>query len=168
MNNKIGLFIIGFLLLISIVAAGALGVLAFSLNTRLTDTQAQLKDVQGKHTALQSTYDALTAENTQTKSDLEQSQAQVKKLEDDLKAAEEQSTALTAKLDKVLEKVELLDSFWGYDFGKFESNLQAANDDVLSQEYNDWVNTPSGSDESFNAYESLIAYLIQSIGEAAK
>ena len=175
MKNNVVLIALGAFLLIACVAAAGLGFWAFTLNTKLTDTQtqlqdsqAQLQDSQGKNVTLQSTYDALVAENTQTKSDLEQAQTRIKELEDDLKAAEEKSTSLAAKIDKVLEKTDLLETFWAFDFDVFETKLRAANDDVLTQKYNDWMNSTSGTDESFNAYDGLVQYLIQSIKDAAK
>lgn len=175
MKNNVVSIVLGLFLVIACVAAAGLGFWAYTLNTKLTDTQTQLQDTQtqlqdsqGKNATLQSTYDALAAENTQTKSDLEQAQTRIKELEDNLKAAEEKSASLAAKIDKVLEKTDLLEIFWAFDFDKFEAKLRAANDDVLTQKYNDWMNSTSGTDESFNAYDALVQYLIQSIKDAAK
>ncbi len=100
--NKLntGVAIIGALfLVIAIVAASALGVWSYQLNTKLAATQAQLASLQVEHDQLKADHTSLAAERTQLNATIEQGKADLAKAYADLNTANDRVAAQRAKME---------------------------------------------------------------------
>ena len=162
--------ILGILLtLVLFVATVGLGYWGYTLNTKLTDTQAQLTALQGEQTKLKADYATLQGEKDKLSKDLDQTKADLDKANTDLTTAKgdldksnTKITELNAKIEKVSKLVEVLYA-WNTvdetsDILEIDKLIDDTNNSELAQR---WTNmTNSFTDQNYN---DVIDYLISQI-----
>ena len=162
--------ILGILLtLVLFVATVGLGYWAYTLNTKLTDTQQQLTTLQGEQTKLKADYatlqgekDKLSKDLDQTKADLDKANTELATTKSDLDKANTKITELTAKIEKVSKLAEVLYA-WNVadepsDILVIDKLVDDTNNSELAQRWKNLTN--SFTDKN---YSDFIDYLISQI-----
>ncbi len=179
-RKNVASIILGVLLFLAIITSAGLGLLAYTLNAKLTNTQAELTQTQvqlkqyqdrytaldGHHAKLTTEHDALIITESELKTELKKSEQSVQKLQTDLKSAQDDLSKLTTKMKDVQKKVELVDTLW-FDgaTSSFEASLKSINDKESLKLFNNLKNA-SDSVKYAKAYFVLLEYLIRILAKA--
>ena len=169
------LYVVGGLFFTALfVTAVVLGVWAYNLNTKLTQSQADNQALQSKYENLSVEYaqaqDDIQAQSTQAQADLTKAgydlsaaQAQINNLEGDLKKANDENAKLNAKLTEIRSKVEILNAFWFSTKSSFERKVNASDDEQLMKLYDAFAKS-----QNSDTYVDLMSYMIESIADACE
>lgn len=144
MSKTIG-YVLGFFLLIAILASGGLGVWGYQLNAKLTTTQKQLASVQGDLDKARADNAQLSANLEQSNSSLGQTKADLVKAQSDLKAAESDKSMQQAKLDRVKKYLLVTDAIWvnGENDNSIKAKVKATGDSQLISLFATVMQTPN-------------------------
>lgn len=166
--------LLGLVVIVLLVAVAGLGFWAYSLNTKLADTQQQLTALQGDYGKLQTDYTVLTSEKdklnadlTQAKADLEKANADLATAQTDLQKAQDESKALNAKTSETGKLADILYTwFTTKDTSgilKLDAQIKATNDTKLKSLWDQFTLSPTNDKSG-----ELLVYLVTAIRDNLK
>jgi len=162
MINKVIYSVGGFFLVISISLGIGLGVWALSLNTQLTQSQADYRPLKSSNDKVNGDYNKLNIEATKSQTDLAAANAQVIVLQEQLKKAQDENLSLNARLTDIQGKVAIL---YTSEFGSvaaIDAKIDGSGDDQLKQFWAAEKKSRSNMDNI-----NFWPYIIQSIAKAS-
>ena len=164
MSNKVFYIIGGLLLVGAIIVAAGLGVWAYKLNNDLAQTQAEHQALKADYEELESlhrtTEKSFKVQSDAVTTELENAQVQIKRLENDLEAAQKENELLRGKIAVIKSKVEVLDAFWFSSDASFRRKIDSMDDEQLQDLYEAFT-----EEDSWESYLELMTYMIESITE---
>ncbi|HEX2994813.1 MAG TPA: hypothetical protein VHP14_08315 [Anaerolineales bacterium] len=171
--------LLGLVVIVLLIAVAGLGFWAYSLNTKLADTQQQLTALQGDYGKLQTDYTVLTSEKeklnadlTQAKADLEKANADLATAQTDLQKARDENKAVGAKMDKAGKLADVLFTWFTSEDAsgliKVDAKIKATSDTKLASLWEKYLTAVAQNKPGTSEFGDLLIHLVTSLNDNLK